>query len=403
MIVKKLGINNFRNLGRADSIELPRKGILVVAAPNATGKTNFLESLAVLLRGRSWRARVDECLGWNKDTFLLWGEVERDDGVDTKVAVRYHRPAKSLRIEENGEPASLVSFYASYPLVVFLPEDTFLLARGPAQRRNFLNHILVAHPGYLSALVQYQRVLKQRNSILKKASNKSEVAPWTDLLVEYGQALWRHREGLVQYVESRLEDVYEHLTGERKLLEVRLTAGLMDDDKYREQLDKVIDKEMLFGYTLLGPHRDDMEVLADGVPADAALSRGQARGLVMALKLIAYKYIKKMTKETPLLLLDDILSELDEDRQTALLKGLPDTQTILTCTLVPEALQKREDVYLLDLRNVVDNERPPEKEEKKIELPQDGGEEIVVGSDVVFSEAADSSEEVLAERVPEKF
>lgn len=424
MIVKQLGVSNFRNLGRADSIELPGKGVLVAAAPNATGKTNFLESLAVLLRGKSWRARVDDCLAWEKDTFLLWGEVESDDGDTNKLAVRYHRPAKSLRIEEDGEPASLVSFYSRYPLVIFLPEDTFLMSRGPEQRRNFLNHILVTHPGYLSALVQYQKVLRQRNSILKKTNDEGEVEPWTELLVEHGQTLWRHRTSLVQYMDSRLEEMYESLTGEKRSLDVSLAAGVMDVEKYREYLDKILDKEMLFGHTLLGPHRDDVEVLTGGVPVDAALSRGQVRGLVIALKLIAHRYIKKITKEAPLLLLDDVLSELDEERQTALLEGLPDTQTILTCTTVPEALRGRDDVYLLDLRNVVDEEYQSSPEEASrhgsTSSPQDaqgegateeagsdevdeGGEEIVIGSDALLGGAEEAGEEVKIEHVAEKF
>lgn len=170
MYINQLSLHHFRNFEDVESVEFPDKALLVAAAPNATGKTNFLEAMVTLLRGKSWRANLAECVQWGADGFLLQGQMSYREG-QANVAVRYHVPTKKVRIEEDGLPASLVTFYNRYPIVLFLPEDTFLFNRGPEQRRNFFNHTLVSLPSYLASLVQYQRALKQRNALLKQAGS----------------------------------------------------------------------------------------------------------------------------------------------------------------------------------------------------------------------------------------
>lgn len=352
MDVQRLSMANFRNLGRVEEVEFPSGGILVAAAPNAMGKTNFLESVVVLLRGRSWRTRTEECITWGEDNFILRGVVQREDEA-RQIGVRYHRPSRKLRIEEGGVPVSAVTFYAHYPLVLFLPEDTFLFTRGPGARRNFLNQVLVAHPQYLSALVQYHRVLKQRNRVLKKAREGSEIQSWTDLLVEKANVLWRYREGFISVIDAQLTDVYGSLSSEYRQLGAQLLLGAARRDGLAEELAAALAQETRLGYTMFGPHRDDLVVLVDRRPAQLALSRGQMRSLAIALKFIAHNYLTQVGGEEPILLLDDALSELDSRRQRLLVKNLPATQTILTCTDLPEGLKGRRDVYLLDLRSIV--------------------------------------------------
>ncbi|MCH8748634.1 hypothetical protein IH781_02690, partial [Patescibacteria group bacterium] len=165
MNITSLTLHNFRNFWQSPEIDLPRGALLVAAAPNATGKTNFLESLVVLLRGKSWRGATEDCVRWGQESFTVRGEVEHG-GIKSQLAVRYHRPTKKLRIEEDGSPASPITFFSHYPFILFLPEDSFLFAGGPALRRNFLNQTLVCSPAYVSALVQYQRALRQRNAAL---------------------------------------------------------------------------------------------------------------------------------------------------------------------------------------------------------------------------------------------
>jgi len=354
MDLKHISITRFRNLGRVDEIELPAGGLLVAAAPNAVGKTNFLESVAVLLRGKSWRAGVDDCVAWGYDNFLIEGKVSLSHGSEHQISVRYHRPSRKLRIEEDGVPASVVAFYSHYPFVLFLPQDTFLFSRGPGARRNFLNHVLVAHPHYVSALVQYHRVLQQRNRLLKKVDRYSDVHNWTDLLVEHAATLWRYRESLVTFIDDQLSDMYSRLSGEERRFATQLAHGTRRREAFAAELEGSFSYEHRVGYTMSGPHRDDIVIETGGRPVETALSRGQMRTLVITLKVLTHHYMKQVTKEEPLLLLDDVLSELDEDRQQALLENLPDTQTLLTCTTVPQSLRQRDDVYLLDVRTIVD-------------------------------------------------
>jgi DNA replication and repair protein RecF len=354
MDLEHISITRFRNFGKVDEIVLPHGGLLVAAAPNAAGKTNFLESVAVLLRGRSFRARTEDCVRWGYDAFSVEGKVVRSSGESYQLAVRYHRPSRKLRIEENGVPASVVTQYAHYPLVLFLPEDTFLFSRGPGARRNFLNQVLVAHPHYVSALVQYNRVLTQRNALLKQAAQASSVGSWTELLAEHAEILWRHREGFAAFVHDQLSDMYGRLSGEARRFTVQLVFGAKRRDNFVAELNGAFSVERRLGFTSLGPHRDDLFIATQERPVKVALSRGQVRTLVIALKVLTCHYLKQVTEEEPLLLLDDALSELDEGRQQALLENLPATQTLLTCTTVPQTLQQREDVFLLDVRTIVD-------------------------------------------------
>lgn len=351
MNLKRLALYNFRNFAQVEEIEFPENGLLVAAAPNATGKTNFLEAVVMLLRGRSFRASNEECVRWGEDSFILRGEV-RLKNEEATIGVRYHQPSRKMRIEENGAPASLVTFFNHYPFVLFLPEDTFMFSRSPAQRRNFMNRVLISSPAYVAALVQYQRALKQRNSRLKQAAAIGDIRPWTELLVEHGLTLWQQRQALALWLETRLKTVYQDISGEEREFTVVLPSFVNGREEYMAALDKSFEYERRYGYTMYGPHRDDLEVKTNGRPLPAGLSQGQTRSAVLAMKLAAFRYIEQLAREQPLLLLDEALSELDQERQNELLKNLPPVQTLLTCTAVPEVLRDRPNVHLLDLRSI---------------------------------------------------
>ncbi|MAF80933.1 hypothetical protein CL628_02870 [bacterium] len=353
MYLEKLALHNFRNFTHVEQIVLPKSGLLIAAAPNATGKTNFLESIVMLLRGKSFRAGHAECVQWGEDGFVVRGVVHRQAGTLT-TAVHYHQPTQKVRIEEGGEPVSPVMFYQHYPMVTFLPEDTFLFTRGPAVRRNFLNRALVSVPAYVSALVQYQRSLKQRNANLKTAASFADLAAWTDVLVEHAESLWQHRRSLATFISTHLPELYQRITGEELLLVIELVTSTESAGELAENLANSFPHESRYGYTLQGPHRDDLTVTVDDRPVADFLSQGQQRSLVIALKLCAHSYIKKTINETPLFIADELLSELDEQRQEILLANLPTaTQTILTTTSVPAIVKKRADAHLLDLRSIL--------------------------------------------------
>jgi DNA replication and repair protein RecF len=363
MKLASLTLRNFRNFIDTE-INTLDGGLMVAAAPNATGKTNFLEAVVMALRGRSWRASHSECVRWGEDAFIVQSEVARSEG-SSSLAVRYHIPTKKMRIEEDGKPVSSVTFYKRYPLVLFVAEDTFLFTRSPAQRRNFLNQVLVTAPPYVSSLVQYQRALLQRNTALKQAQDFSYIASWTELVVEHGVVLWRYRQQLVDYVNANLVDMYEQVSGETLKLKAELVTTTDDPSQFQKQLARTFTSEQRLGYTLKGPHRDDVIVTSNGKPGSAVLSQGQMRSVVLALKLVTASFIEVFTNEKPLVLLDEALSELDTKRQKRMLANLPTMQTLLTCTSLPATLVNQDNVQLLDLRSIL--QRSVIKQEKKRE------------------------------------
>lgn len=366
MVIKTLTLRSFRNFQQVEELAFPQQPMLVAAAPNATGKSNFLEAIMVLLRGKSFRARLDECVQWGEEMFFLQGDVNHNQQSSSRIVVRYSQPERSLKIEEDGQISSPVTFYSRYPLVLFLPEDTFLFHRGPVGRRNFFNQVLASFPTYLSALVQYHRALKQRNAALKDARNLDDVQVWTDLVVEYAGSLWQQRQLMIDFLSAHINELYGQLMGREVSCQIRLVAGTPNPASFADDIVKGWKYEKRYRYTIYGPHRDDLEVLVDGREVRAGLSRGQMRGLVLALKLAAYRFIKQTSGQTPLLLLDEVLGELDGEHQRRLLNNLPPTQTLLTSTTVPETLRERDDVYLLDLRSIVLPVAPVEEEKSPV-------------------------------------
>lgn len=350
MYLSELSLKNFRNFIDTEVSDLA-PGLSVVVAPNATGKTNFLEAVYVLLRGKSFRASHEECVKWGEEFFTLRGSISGD--TTTHLGLQYHTPSRRLRIEEDRNPVSPVSLYTSYPLVLFLPDDTFLFLRGPGMRRNFMNQALGVSTQYLSSIVNYNRVLRQRNGALKRAVDAPDIDNWTELLVEQAESVWASREAFVLFLNHRTGDIYRDLFGGTQVVTVTLSQGLPDGTDLQDALQGAWEYEKRYRYTFYGPHRDDVEVLVDGRPAKAVLSRGQNRLLVVALKLATLQYIVKTTQKVPIVLLDEVLSELDESRQQLLLEHMPTSQVLLTSTEIPQSIVNRSDVKALDLRSIL--------------------------------------------------
>lgn len=359
MKITTLALYNFRNFRTVDEIVFPQQQtLLVAAAPNATGKTNFLEAIHFLLRGKSWRGTPADCVGWGEDWFQIGARLNTRGG-DSFLSVRYDGQHKTVRFEQDEEPVSIVKFYRQYPFILFLPEDTFLFVRGPAGRRNLLNSVLISSPAYLSSLVQYYRILRQRNAALKGARTPDDVMVWTNLLVEQAGVLWGQRQALVEFFNSHLPELYQALSGEEAKVVVELVMGLpAGQENLPSALHDVWSQEQRYQYTMYGPHRDDGRVLYNDHPVKTALSRGQMRLLVLALKILSWQYIKQTLGEEPLLLMDEVLSELDADKQHRFLANLPAGQTLLTCTSLPEELKRQDNVHRLDLRRILHVGKP---------------------------------------------
>lgn len=350
MKILSLGIHQFRNLNLSAPISIPSAPLLVVLAPNATGKTNFLEAIVILLRGKSFRARNDECVQWGKDNFVVQGSVDYGEG-SVGLSVQYHTSTKAIRITEDTNPVSPITFFGHYPLVLFLPEDAFLFSRGPVGRRNFLNTSLASSNNYLASVVQYHRALRQRNAALKNAKSIAEIGPWTDLLASHAQAVWSHRIVFADYLASQVPDIYSKLFHEKLALDLSFIPGASNIESFRELLLDSWKYEHRYKYTLYGPHRDDIEVRLHGRLASSVLSRGQMRGLAIACKVAAYAFMKQLLGQEPLLLFDEVLNELDPERQKSLLEFIPASQVIMTCSSLPDEARRKSETAVIDVRS----------------------------------------------------
>jgi DNA replication and repair protein RecF len=235
MRINTLSLHNFRNFRHTGQIEFPDSSLLVAAAPNATGKTNFLEAITVLLRGKSFRATHEECVQWGEEYFLIQGVVQVDE-TESTLGIQYHTPSRKLRVEENGMPVSPVTFYSHYPFMVFLPEDTFMFHRGPAYRRNFFNSTLISSSQYLASIVQYHKALRQRNAALKEAKTPEDIAPWTSMVVEHAATVWTHRESFVRYIQDKVSDLYRELFDEDYQFEISFVPGASSPEKFSSLL-----------------------------------------------------------------------------------------------------------------------------------------------------------------------
>ncbi len=352
MKVLSLSAHQFRNLNFSTPISIPETSLIAILAPNSSGKTNFLEALVMLLRGKSFRARNDECVQWGKDNFVVQGVVDYGQG-KTELSVQYNMLQKATRITEDNAPVSPVTFFGHYPMVLFLPEDAFLFSRGPVGRRNFINNSLASSHHYLASVVQYHRALRQRNAALKSATYQAELAPWTELLVDHAQALWSHREVFAAYLASHVPDIYADIFHEHLGIEISFVPGASRMESFQELLHESWKYEQRYRYTLYGPHRDDIKVAIDGREVSASLSRGQMRGLAVACKVAAHTFIKQLLGQDPLLLFDEVLSEFDPDRQRSLLEYIPVSQTIMTCSALPEGIRRTSDTAIIDVRSFV--------------------------------------------------
>ncbi|MEO6077714.1 MAG: DNA replication and repair protein RecF, partial [Candidatus Andersenbacteria bacterium] len=300
-----------------------------------------------------FRSRAEDCVQWGEDQFTVKGQVDVLGGRST-LSVQYSKGQKKIKIQENDVLVSPVTFFGKYPYVAFLPEDAFLFNRGPSERRNFLNSSLASSQKYLSSIVQYHRVLKQRNATLKHAQSKESLSAWTSLLVEYAGPIWDMRTEFVVFLDAHVGRLYQELFFEERNIHVALTLGAPSPESLAEILGESWEYEKKYKHTMYGPHRDDLAVTVDGFVADTVLSRGQMRGLVIALKVASRAFIEQRTGQSPILLFDEVLSELDPTRQETLLQHLPSSQTILTCTSIPDVIRAKSDVSIIDIRTFTD-------------------------------------------------
>ncbi len=331
MPIDSLKLANFRSYSQQVFTFSP--GVTLVVGANGAGKTNLLESLYVLATTKSWRARDRDLVRHTADWYRLEGAAAK-----TTIELVYPTGGRK-RLKVNQTNIKPEAYLGSLPVVLFEPDSLKIINGAPEERRRWLNQTLIqSHPQYWQNLLAYRRVVNQRNHLLRqkqRAAIEDQVFAWDVTLVELAAQLVDLRAKFIAYVNRRLPSLYRQLAGAKPALHLTYQTGL-GEGEYSEQLlkglNQKLQRDIRFGATSLGPHRDEVAVALGHKPAAVVASRGEVRTLVLALKLAQLQWLKRHTDKQPMLLLDDVFSELDQTRRLRLLAKLDKVQTIITTT-----------------------------------------------------------------------
>jgi DNA replication and repair protein RecF len=352
MWVRHLALTQYRNYRRQE-LDLDR-GVTVLLGDNAQGKSNLLEAVLLLATTRSERAQTDaELIGWDalgepQPVARVEALVERRDGpLELQVIVvgrpgagREGRLGASKRLRVNGVPRRAVDVVGQLTAVLFTTDDMELISGAPAGRRRFLDVMLSQiEPPYVRARQQYEKVVTRRNALLRRIQSgdagEDELSFWDAGLAREGALLTRERAAAVAVLARHARDAHAGLSGGLEELSVAYQPRLLGWDaarvlKKQQDLERALADAMAAsrprdigaGMTLTGPHRDDLSLSLNGQPAPSFASRGQQRTAALALRLAEARFMADRTGDLPVVLLDDVLSELDEGRRRAVLESL---------------------------------------------------------------------------------
>lgn len=332
-MISDIRLQNFRSYTDATFEFGP--GVNIIVGPNGSGKTNLLESLQVLSIGKSYRVQDTEMVQFAAPWFRL--DAHLDEGLSTRVVKYICSPRQQKTFELEDVTHRSLTLENTIPIVLFEPNNLFLLHGAPELRRSYLDDILEqTQAGYASVRKHYKRTLAQRNALLKKgAPSPHEMFPWDLRLSELGAVIARSRADLVGEFSDSLHDLYNTISHTNKNVRLYYETQFPVENyetHLLKKLESALSRDIMRGFTAYGPHREDISVTFDQHPAAEVASRGEVRTVVLALKILELETIEKVRGKTPILLLDDVFSELDGTRRRALTDYLQRYQTFLTTT-----------------------------------------------------------------------
>lgn len=317
----------------------------ILYGDNAQGKTNILESLFVCGTTKSHKGSKDrELIQIGQEEAHIRMMLTRKE-ISHRVDMHL-RKNKSKGIAIDGIPIRRSSeLIGLVNIIFFSPEDLKIIKNGPSERRRFMNlELSQLDSMYLHDLGEYNKVLNQRNKLLKQIyynpSLKDTLEIWDAKLIEYGIRIIRRRKEFIRQLEEIVYHINQKLTGGRENLFVKYAPDT-DEDTYEHHLQSSIEKDLRFMTTSVGPHRDDLSFFNGDVDLKKYGSQGQHRTCALSLKLAEIELVSQLIGDKPVLLLDDVLSELDRNRQNYLLDSIHDIQTIITCTGLEEFIDNR--------------------------------------------------------------
>ena len=342
MIINRLQFEGFRNL--EDCEITPDSGVNVIFGTNAQGKTNLLEGIWLLSGNRSFRgARDKELIKFGKEYARLKIDFFSEEREQT-AEILFQKGKKEVKINGIKQPSSS-SLIGKICVVVFSPEHLSLVKSGPSERRKFIdNAICQIKPGYVETLSNYNRTLVQRNALLKDIPYHSELLDTLDIwdyrLSVLGSNVIRMRSNYIERLNISAKKYHSGISDGSENLEIDYSCGFSDEDRESgvkvrdsliERLKQSRSEDIKDGHTSVGPHRDDIEIFINGENVRTFGSQGQQRSCVLSMKIAEAELIKIAVSQEPIVLLDDVLSELDSKRQEFLLNKIFDRQVFITC------------------------------------------------------------------------
>jgi DNA replication and repair protein RecF len=319
----------------------------IIVGPNGSGKTNLLEAVLVVARGSSYRVKDAELVQYDQPWARLDAHVLVTPGdfpvsgesvADTRTVKIVNEPTLGKSYEIEGKKYLRLNAAKMIPSVMFEPNHLMMLTGSPELRRSYLDDLLEQiEPGYAKLKRDYKRTLAQRNALLKRQgiAAQSSIFPWNIRLSELGGAIAEGRIGLLESLNKRSSELYSSLADKESTVELvyetkfspaHYASSLLKSLEHNFELD------VMRGFTGNGPHREDMTVIINSHPSASSASRGETRTAVLMLKVMELQLIEQARGEKPLLLLDDVFSELDGNRRQALTTYLQDYQTFITTT-----------------------------------------------------------------------
>lgn len=334
MYIKNVLLENFRNYEKQE-ISL-NENINVIYGNNAQGKTNIIEAIFLCAYGKSFRAKKDsELINFNSNNSKVevsYSKIDREGSIKAEIGEK-----KTFFI--NGVKQNKISdIIGKINVVIFTPDDIEIIKDGPQKRRRFLDMMISSlRPNYMHLLNSYNKILEQRNNYLRqiKLENKNPAMLdiWDEQLSEYSFKIYEYRKYFIDKISNSIEDIHSLITKSGKeSIKIKYISNSKDQNSFLENLKKSRAVDIKRGFTATGVHRDDFMIYINGRPVSIFGSQGQQRTTILTLKLCELKIVKEEIGDSPILLLDDYMSELDEKRRKSFLENIKGNQVIITCT-----------------------------------------------------------------------
>lgn len=334
VVIKKISIQNIRSHNKIIT-ELSEK-VTVITGKNGSGKTSIVEAVYVALQGSSFKGSDNDLLRTNSPWWRI--DIQFNDGTKRNVSYNPEKTQSKKQFTVDEKISYRLTAKNKHPVVLFEPDDLRLLNGSPVRRRQFIDRFISQlNPQYSPTLHKYERALRQRNNLLKKQFiNNDELFVWDVAISEYGAYIIEQRIIFIEQINSNLNGAYDSITGPKDTISVHYSHTYIGDIKQKllNELHSSSERDKQLGSTSIGPHRHDVVFMFNNSPALTVASRGEVRSIVLALKFLEVDIIEKITNIKPIILLDDVFSELDLKRQKALSDTIRSHQIIITSTHV---------------------------------------------------------------------